>query len=105
MKENDHGAGLIHPTIPDVDGTLPRLCRVCDQPVTPWRRGWRRPTVTIHRECLRRSCIECKRWYVVKKERKGLFCSNMCQQVYTSGLSDGEVDVIARATLTAKGID
>jgi hypothetical protein len=66
-----------------------RSCRVCGEPVVPWRRGREKPTVTIHRACLRCRCLECQRWYVVKKERKGLFCSNVCQGIYMAGLSDG----------------
>jgi hypothetical protein len=53
-----------------------RNCRVCGHVVTPWRRGWRRPTTTIHEACLRARCRFCLEWFTVRKERKGLFCCN-----------------------------
>jgi hypothetical protein len=51
-KENDHGAGLIHQAIPDVDGTLPRLDRqVCHGP-HKWG-TWERNGANHVRKCRR----------------------------------------------------
>ena len=53
---------------------MARSCRVCHEPVTPWRRGWRRPTVTIHEGCQTAICQLCGLRFHVGKERQGLFC-------------------------------
>jgi len=59
-----------------------KSCRVCGTPVTPWRRGWRRPTTTIHSECLLAKCLFCRTTFTVGKERRGLFCCNEHQWAY-----------------------
>ena len=58
------------------------LCRVCHKPVTPWRRGWRRPTTTIHQHCLVQRCRFCGAPFTVGKERRGLYCCNEHQWSY-----------------------
>ena len=57
-------------------------CRVCKQPVIPWRRGWRRPHTTIHERCLSQPCRFCGVVFRVAKERRGLFCCNAHQGLY-----------------------
>ena len=70
-----------------------KACRVCRRPVTPWRRGWRRPTTTIHEGCLRRPCGFCGVEFVVGKERKGLFCCNEHQWSFrTFGCSAADAE-------------
>lgn len=69
-------------------------CRVCSLPVVPWRHEWRRPTTTIHRECLSQQCRFCGAMFRVEKERKGLFCCNEHQWSFKHyGVS---ADVLAR---------
>lgn len=70
------------------DASLSRLCRVCGQQVTPWRRGWRRPTTTIHAACLLQRCLYCRVQFVVGKERQGKFCCNEHWLEYESAQAD-----------------
>lgn len=57
-------------------------CRVCKRPVKPWRRGWRRPTTTIHEACLTSQCLFCGATFEVRKERVGKFCCDKHQWDY-----------------------
>jgi hypothetical protein len=65
-----------------------RACRVCRKPVTPWRRGWRRPTTTIHLECLLAKCLFCRTTFTVGKERHGLYCCNAHQFAHKNARMD-----------------
>lgn len=66
-----------------------RACRVCGEPVTPWRRAKEKPTVTIHEACLIATCKECGGRFTVGKERKGLFCCSNCHHRNRERIADG----------------
>lgn len=69
-------------------------CRVCRLPVVPWRRGWRRPTTTIHERCIQQKCRFCGSTFKVEKERRGLFCCNEHQWSFKH--YGGPVDEVAK---------
>ena len=72
-----------------------KRCRVCRLPVMPWRRGWRRPTTTIHEACLTQVCRFCGVTFTVQKERKGLYCCDAHQHSYRHyGMSAAALDAI-----------
>lgn len=49
-------------------------CRVCGELVAPWRPHKFKPVTTIHAYCVEQTCCWCGVRFVVKKERRGLFC-------------------------------
>jgi len=66
-----------------------RDCRVCQQPVIPWRRGWRRPTTTIHAPCLLAKCQYCGVLFTVGRlPRQGKFCCEAHHQAHRQMQTD-----------------